>query len=92
MGNYLLLLLLDKETKLKEDGTEYTEFTSLKNKKVTDVFKIMQKIYPEYKIVSIGSSKEHYKDLSLVLKIEKKLVNIYFDEVTQNVIRVEVFH
>ena len=33
MGNYLLLLLLDKETKFKDDGIEYVEFTSLKNKK-----------------------------------------------------------
>jgi hypothetical protein len=85
MGNYLLLLLLDKETKLKDDGIEYTEFTSLKNKKVNDAFKIMQKIYPEYKIVSIEN-----KDKDL--KIEKQLVHIYFDEVTQNVMRVEVFH
>ena len=53
----------------------------------------MQKIYPEYKIISIGSSGEHHKDLNdKDLKIEKQLVHIYFDEVTQNVIRVEVFH
>ena len=87
MGNYIILFFMDKETKFKNDGTQYIEFVSLKGKKVTDVFKIMQKLYPEYKIISVDKEVE-----KSFLKIEKGMINIYFNKATQNVIRVEVFH
>lgn len=104
MGNCLWLLCLDHEIKYNSNGNQYTEYL-VKNKNVSDVFKIMVKIYPTYKIVSIENendkndeekniySLQQSKEIKQMndLGIKTKLVNIYFDDATQYATIIEVF-
>lgn len=89
MGNYLWLQSLDKELKYKSNGNRYIEYRLINKKSVTDVFKIMVKLYPTYKINSIDNDDHEQNDN---LDIKTKLINIYFDDVSQNAIMIEVFN
>lgn len=83
MGN--CLWCLKKKTSYKENGVKFTEYPSLINESVTDVFEIMRGKYPDYRIMSIidGKSTPSTSDF--------KIIHIYYNAASQTVNKIEVY-
>ena len=91
MGNVLACLGISNRALARKNSNKLYEENSTIGNNIDNVFQELNKQYPTYKINSIGiGNHEFLTQYPEIDESQHQTINIYYDKITDNVIRIDI--
>ena len=91
MGNVLACLGISNQALARKNSNKLCEENNITDDNINKVFQELNKQYPAYKINSIGiETHDLLTQYPEINESQHQIINLYYDIITDNVIRIDI--